>query len=76
MADWQPAETAPHDRQILARNNRGNYAVVIWQDNDGKRTIHPSGWVVVFSDAVPHPFWNGANGSVMTHWAEITPPAA
>jgi hypothetical protein len=72
MIKWHRVENhpAPTDgRQILARNNRGNYAVVIWRDSSGAK-----GWVVMFSSIAPHPFWNGANGSVMTHWAEIDPP--
>jgi hypothetical protein len=68
VSEWQPIETAPKDgTQIFAINNRGNRAALRWMVGlNGKE-----GWIVMFSDANPHPFWNGACGSVPTHWMPL-----
>lgn len=69
--DWQPAETAPKDgTHILGLNNRGNFAVCIWHE-----TPRGAGWVHPFTTLELSSFWNGACGSVMTHWQRmIWPP--
>lgn len=69
--DWQPAETAPKDgTHILGLNNRGNFAVCVWL-----KTLRGEGWVHPFTTLQFSPFWNGACGSVMTHWQRmIWPP--
>ena len=69
MSEWQPIETAPRDgTKILAINNRGNQAVIIYEAKFCR------GWVVCFSKFVAHPFWNGACGSVPTHWMRLPDP--
>ena len=76
MAEWQPIETAPKDGTwILGINNRGNQAVIIWQDLalgwSGK--MRP-GWIHPFSDGRLSSFWNGGCGSVATHWMPLPEP--
>lgn len=68
---WQGIESAPKDgTAILAINNRGNCAVISWED----KFCH--GWVVHFSSFEAHPFWNGACGSVPTNWMPLPAPPA
>lgn len=73
MSEWQPIETAPKDGTwILAINNRGNPAVIIWNEraywNEGD--LRP-GWIHPFSDGSASTFWNGANGSMPEYWMPI-----
>ena len=78
MHEWQPIETAPKDGTwILGINNRGNCAVIIWKDAapdwDG---AHRSGWIHPFTTGELSDFWNGACGSVATHWMPLPRPPA
>lgn len=75
---WQPIETAPKDGTwILGINNRGNQAVIIWSDRAHDLGRLVPGWIHPFSDMGRSPFWNGACGSVATHWMPLpAPPAA
>lgn len=80
--DWQPAETAPKDGTwVLGINNRGNCAVIIWNERasvwDGK---HPNGenryrfapgWIHPFTTGERSEFWNGACGSVLVAWCAL-----
>ena len=77
-AGWQTIESAPMDGTwILGANNRGNRAVIIWSDTAHDRDRIIPGWIHPFSDGALSPFWNGACGSVPTHWMPLpTPPAA
>ena len=73
MSEWQPIETAPKDGTwILGMNNRGNPAVIIWDEkahwHDG--VLRP-GWIHPFSDGRASTFWNGANGSEPEFWMPI-----
>jgi hypothetical protein len=71
--EWQPIETAPKDGTwILGMNNRGNPAVIIW-DNDALdfRGERRAGWIHPFSDGTLSTFWNGANGSLPEYWMPI-----
>lgn len=68
---WQPAETAPKDgTQVLGMNNRGNFAVIFWND----RAQYP-GWAHPFTSLEPSSFWNGSCGSTLQYWQRmIWPP--
>jgi hypothetical protein len=72
---WQPIETAPKDGTwILAMNNRGNPAVIIWDADalsDRRDGTRAAGWIHPFSEGYLSPFWNGGCGSVPTHWMPI-----
>lgn len=77
MSDWQPIETAPRDGTwILGINNRGKQAVIIWQDAalPANGTTPYPGWIHPFSNGRLSDFWNGACGSVATHWQPLPPP--
>jgi hypothetical protein len=73
---WKPIETAPKDGTwILGINNRGNQAVIIWDNhaiNMFSETI--PGWIHPFTNGRLSSFWNGACGSVATHWMELPAP--
>ena len=76
MSEWQPAETAPKDGTwILALNNRGNPAVVIWSEwaHHPNGRISP-GWIHPFSTGEASTFWNGGNGSLLEYWMPIPHP--
>lgn len=70
--DWQSMETAPRDGTwILAINNRGNCAVIIWSDSANESgTIRP-GWIHPFSTGELSVFWNGYNGSHAVAWCRL-----
>lgn len=71
VSEWQPIETAPKDgTKIFAINNRGNPAAILWGKSLGGKN---EGWIVMFSDGDLHPFWNGACGSLPTHWMPVPP---
>lgn len=79
MSEWQPIETAPKDGSwILAINNRGNQAVIIWSHSAPhwtERSDAPrGGWIHPFSDGIQSTFWNGGCGSVPTHWMPLPEP--
>lgn len=70
---WQPIETAPKDGTwILAINNRGNPAVIIW-DEEGLDRLggRRPGWIHPFSEGYLSPFWNGGCGSLPEYWMPI-----
>lgn len=70
MHGWYPAETAPKDgTQVLGINNRGNFAVIFWNAS----AKYP-GWAHPFTNLEPSSFWNGACGSVLTHWQPLLWP--
>jgi hypothetical protein len=73
MIDWQPIETAPLDGTwILAINNRGNCAVIIWAKQAVDRFGGLSdGWIHPFTTGELSSFWNGACGSVPVAWAKL-----
>lgn len=67
--DWRDIDTAPKDgTHILGFNNRGNYSIIFWD------TFFGNGWGIPFTSVGPHPFWNGACGSVPTHWMPLVNP--
>jgi hypothetical protein len=76
MSEWQPIETAPKDGTwILGVNNRGNCAVIIWKDDAMDHAYRRgSGWIHPFTEGYLSDFWNGACGSVATHWMALPPP--
>jgi hypothetical protein len=70
--DWQPMNTAPRDGTwILAMNNRGNCAVIIWHDSAPSHLGYGPGWIHPFSNGELSTFWNGANGSLPVLWAAL-----
>lgn len=73
---WQSIESAPKDGTwILGVNNRGNQAVIIWDDHaPDAMGIWRGGWIHPFSDGRLSSFWNGGCGSVVTHWMPLPPP--
>ena len=75
--EWKPIATAPRDGTwILGINNRGNQAVIIWQDAamaENGTGPYP-GWIHPFSHGLLSDFWNGSCGSVATHWMPLPPP--
>lgn len=71
-AGWHPMHTAPRDGSwILAINNRGNCAVIIWVDRPHSTGEWGSGWIHPFSDAALSPFWNGFCGSEPVAWKPL-----
>lgn len=68
--DWQSMETVPRDGTwVLAINNRGNCAVIIWSESAHDRgTIRP-GWIHPFSTGELSVFWNGASHPVA--WCKL-----
>lgn len=78
MSDWRPIETAPRDGTwILGLNNRLNCAVIIWSEQalriSLKRDPIP-GWIHPYGNGELSDFWNGACGSVATHWMPLPRP--
>jgi hypothetical protein len=72
---WQPIETAPKDGTwILGLNNRLNCAVIIWSEEAFDRDAMVPGWIHPFSSGDLSLFWNGACGSVATHWMPLPRP--
>lgn len=73
---WKPIETAPKDGTwILGINNRGNQAVIIWDDSAFNAFGNLcAGWIHPFSDGRLSSFWNGGCGSIAVYWMELPEP--
>lgn len=75
--EWKPISTAPKDGTwILGINSRGNQAVIIWAKDAPHcmGTRWNDGWIHPFSDGSLSDFWNGACGSIATHWMPLPQP--
>lgn len=75
MIEWRDMSNAPRDGSwILAMNNRGNCAVIIWSgealSDRGDGRLY-RGWIHPFSDGRLSTFWNGANGSLPVLWSPL-----
>lgn len=71
--DWRDMSTAPRDGTwVLAMNNRGNCAVIIWREDApnwrGKRS---PAWVHPFTSLEASDFWNGGCGSYPVLWCPL-----
>lgn len=70
--DWQEMGIAPRDGAwILAINNRGNSAVILWSKSAHDRGVIRPGWIHPFSTGELSPFWNGACGSHAVAWCAL-----
>lgn len=72
--EWLPMSQAPKDGTwILAINNRGNCAVIIWRENPANPRDRDfgTGWIHPFTDMRLSPFWNGGCGSVPVAWCQL-----
>jgi hypothetical protein len=48
--------------------------VIIWAKGVDALGRLSEGWIHPFSDGRISPFWNGACGSIATHWKPLPPP--
>ena len=70
--NWKPMTDAPRDGTwILAINNRGNCAVIIWSDTAIDRDRIMPGWIHPYNTGERSSFWNGACGSHAVAWCDL-----